>query len=220
MSRSRRWTTVTIRILLVDDHNVVRQGLRSLLELQPDLQVVAAAGSGTEALKLIDAVRPDIVLLDLKLADINGAEVCRLAVAEHPELPVIILTAFSDDQEVLDCIDAGAKGYVLKDVDVFELTRTIRAIHRGESVLDPKVTRAVMQRARRNADVAEPQIVLTEQETSIIRLMATGLTNKEIGQRLFLSPNTIKFHISKIMRKLQVKRRAEVVFKASNYHLI
>ncbi|MBI5303928.1 MAG: response regulator transcription factor [Chloroflexi bacterium] len=210
----------TIRILLVDDHQVVRQGLRSLLELEPGLQVVGEAGAGAEALNLIDRVHPDIVLLDLKLTDISGTEVCRRATAQYPGIAILILTAISNGQEVLECVDAGAKGYLLKDVDVYELTRTIRAIHRGESVLDPKVTQAVLQRARRASKEAAPALTLTDQELGIVRLIAQGLTNKEIGERLFLSPNTIKFHISDIMQKLKVKRRAEVVFKAAGERLI
>ncbi len=210
----------TIRILMVDDHRVMRQGLRSLLELEPDFKVVAEAGTGTEALALIEQIKPDIVLLDLNLGDISGAEVCRRAIARHPELAILILTAISSGQEVLECVDAGAKGYVLKDVDAIELTRTIRAIRRGESVLDPQVTQAVLQRARRPAQGSTPRIVLTDQEKEIIRLIGQGLTNNEIGERLFLSPNTVKFHISDIMQKLMVKRRAEVVFKATSEHLI
>ncbi len=210
----------TIRILMVDDHRVMRQGLRSLLELEPDLKVVAEAGTGTEALALIEQIKPDIVLLDLRLGDISGAEVCRRAIALHPDLAILILTAISSGQEVLECVDAGAKGYVLKDVDAVELTRTIRAIRRGESVLDPQVTQAVLQRARRPSQEPTPRLILTDQEKEIVRLIGQGLTNKEISERLFLSPNTVKFHISDIMQKLMVKRRAEVVFKATSEHLI
>lgn len=210
----------TIRVLIVDDHKVVRQGIRSLLELERDLKVVAEAGSGTEALKLVDTLRPDVVLLDLKMTDISGVEVCRRVTAKYPKISILILTAISNDQEILECINAGAKGYVLKDVDVVELVRHIRIIHRGEAVLDPKVTRIVMQHMRRASDATEPPQILTEQELSIVQLIAEGLTNKEIGRELFLSPNTVKFHISNIMRKLDVKRRTEVVHKASSNDLI
>lgn len=210
----------TIRILIVDDHKVVRQGIRSLLELERDLKVVAEAGSGTEALELVDTLRPDVVLLDLKMTDISGVEVCRRVTAKYPKISILILTAISNDQEILECINAGAKGYVLKDVDVVELVRHIRIIHRGEAVLDPKVTRIVMQHMRRASDATTPPQILTEQELSIVQLIAEGLTNKEIGRELFLSPNTIKFHISNIMRKLDVKRRTEVVHKASSNDLI
>lgn len=210
-----------IRILLVDDHRVMRQGVRSLLELQPDFEVVAEAGTGAEALQLIDRLDLDLVLLDLKLTDMSGTEVCRLATGRHPDLNVLILTAISNGPDVLDCIDAGAKGYVLKDVDIDELGRTIRAIHRGESVLDSKVTRAVLDRARgATASAAGAPPVLTEQERAIVGLIAEGLTNKEIGERLYMSASAVKFHISDIMTKLDVKRRAQVVFKAAGDHLI
>jgi DNA-binding NarL/FixJ family response regulator len=209
-----------IRILIVDDHRVVRQGIRSLLELETDFKIVAEAGTGAEALNLIDQMRPDIVLLDLKLPDINGAEVCRRATALHPGIAILILTAISSGPEVIECIDAGAKGYVLKDVDVYELARTIRAIHRGESVLDPQVTQAVLQRARRSSKGFMSAVALTDQEKEIVRLIAQGLTNKEIGEKLFMSPSTVKFHLSDIMQKLDVKRRAQVVFKAAGDQLI
>lgn len=209
-----------IRILMVDDHRVVRQGVRSLLELESDFRIVAEAGTGTEALDLIGRLRPDIVLLDLKLPDLNGTEVCRRATDLYPGIAILMLTAISNGPEVLKCIDAGAKGYVLKDVDVYELARTIRAIHRGESVLDPQVTQAVLDRARQPSRGPVPGGALTEQEQDIVRLIAEGLTNKEIGERLFMSPSTVKFHISDIMQKLDVKRRAQVVFKAAGDHLI
>ena len=210
----------TIRIVVVDDHKVVRQGLRSLLELEPDLQVVAEAGTGAEALALLETICPDLLLLDLRLTDLSGSQVCRQATAKYPHLAVLILTAVTNGPEVLECIDAGAKGYVLKDVDVAELIKTIRAVHRGESVLDPKVTEAVLERVRQARRGIASEGTLTEQEQEIVRLMAQGLTNKEIGQRLFLSPNTIKAHISEIMQRMGVKRRAEVVFRAAENHLI
>ncbi len=209
-----------IRILLVDDHRVMRQGVRMLLELQPDFEVVTEAGTGAEALEVIDRTTLDIVLLDLKLTDMSGTQVCRLATQRHPDLSVLILTAISDGPDVLECIDAGAKGYVLKDVDVEELGRTIRAIHRGESVLDPKVTRAVLDRARNPGAAASGRSALTDQERVIVGLIAEGLTNKEIGEKLYMSASAVKFHISDIMQKLDVKRRAQVVFKAAGDHLI
>jgi len=211
----------TIRILIVDDHRVVRQGIRSLLELEPDLTVIAEASNGAEALNLVNSHKPDIVLLDLRMADMGGVDVCRRIVTHHPHSSILILTAISDDQEIFECINAGAKGYVLKDVDVVELVRHIRIVHRGEAVLDPKVTNIVMQHMRRSAEEPEPdQTPLSSQEVDIVQLIAAGLTNKEIGQELFLSPNTVKFHISNIMRKLDVKRRAEVVHKATSNDLI
>jgi two-component system response regulator DevR len=209
-----------IRILLVDDHRVMRQGVRMLLELQPDFDVVAEAGTGAEALRLIERTPLDIVLLDLKLTDMSGTQVCREASTRHPEIAILILTAISNGPDVLECIDAGAKGYMLKDVDVEELGRTIRAIHRGESVLDPKVTRAVLDRARTSTAAPPEGPVLSGQERQIVGLIAQGLTNKEIGEQLYMSASAVKFHISDIMHKLDVKRRAQVVFRAAGDHLI
>jgi DNA-binding NarL/FixJ family response regulator len=209
-----------IRILIVDDHRVVRQGFCSLLELEAGFNVVGEAGTGAEALKLIHDRHPDIVLLDLKLPDMNGAEVCRRATATYPDVAILMLTAISSGPEVLKCIDAGAQGYILKDVDISELTRTIRALHQGDSVLDSHVTSAVLERARRQARGPVPGGTLTEREQEIVRLIARGLTNKEIGQTLFMSPSTVKFHISEIMQKLEVKSRTQVAFKAGGDHLI
>lgn len=205
---------MAIRILLVDDHCIVRQGIRSLLDLEKDLKVVGEAGDGERALELLDALRPDVVVLDLKLGTMGGAEVCRQAVARHPEIPIIILTAFSDDEGVLQCIRAGAKGYVLKDVDVFDLAKTIRAVHRGQAVLDPKIAGAVMSGLQETDDPREPSPTLTDRETEIVQLVSKGLTNREIGERLFLSPNTVKYHLHNVMCKLDAKSRAEVVRKA------
>lgn len=209
-----------IRILLVDDHRVMRQGVRLLLELHPDFKVVTEAGTGAEALRLIDEVPVDVMLLDLKLTDMSGTEVCRLATQRHPEISVLILTAISNGSDVLECIDAGAKGYVLKDVDIEVLGRTIRAIHRGESVLDSKVTRAVLDRARNSEAKPPAGTELTDQEKEIISLIAQGLTNKEIGERLYMSASAVKFHLSDVMQKLGVKRRAQVVYRAAEDHLI
>lgn len=208
-----------IRILIVDDHGVVRQGLRSLLELEDDFQVVGESGTGAEALAQIRDHHPDIVLLDLKLPDMSGTEVCRRAAALHHNVAVVMLTAISTSPEVLKCVDAGARGYLLKDVDITELGRTIRAVHRGESVLDSHVTAAVLDRARSYARGPVRGGTLTENEQEIVRFVARGLTNKEIGQELFMSPSTVKFRIGEIMQKLDVKRRAQIAFKAASDNL-
>lgn len=209
----------TVRILLVDDHRVMRQGVRALLELQPGFEVVGEAGTGADGIAAVLALRPDVLVLDLRLPDLPGTEVCRRVLAELPDLSVLVLTAISDGPDVLDCVDAGAKGYLLKDVDVTELARTIRHVHAGESVLDPKVTRAVLDRARSAAHEGDPS-ALTEQERVITGLIAEGLTNKEIGERLYMSASAVKIHISDIMQKLDVRRRAQVVFRAAEEHLI
>ncbi len=209
-----------IRILLVDDHHVVRQGIRSLLELDADLMVVGEAATGAKALELVESLRPDLVLLDIKLPDLDGFEVCRQALARQPDLPIIILTAFSNQDTVARCICEGAKGYVLKDVDVVELTRTIRAVHAGESVLDPKIAGAVMNELRRRAKISGDQPILSERELQIVRLMAQGLSNQEIGWQLFLSTSSVKLYIRKVEEKLGVSGRPAIVYEASKRGLI
>lgn len=209
-----------IRVLLVDDHRIVRQGISSLLELESDLTVVGEAASGARALELIDEKQPDIVLLDVKMPDMDGADVCREIQARYPNLPVIILTAYSGDEHVLRCIQAGARGYVLKDVDVVELVRTIRVVHGGQSVLDGKVIAAVMTELKRPAAARHHGPEFSQREIDIIRLVSQGLSNKEIADRLFLSTSAVKYHLRNIMDKLGVSTRAAVIYEATQHGLI
>ncbi|HEX2922673.1 MAG TPA: response regulator transcription factor [Chloroflexota bacterium] len=208
------------RILLVDDHCIVRQGIKALLQLERDMTVVGEASDGATALALIDELKPDLVLLDAKMSDMDGVEVCRQAMARHPNQSIVILTAFPSQDSVLQCIRAGAKGYVLKDVDVTELVRTVRAIRRGESVLDPKVAGAVMNALRRQSPGDGGRPALSEREVEITRLMAQGLTNQEIAWKLYLSTSTVKLHLRKIEDKLGVAGRTAVVYEASKQGLI
>jgi len=208
-----------IRVLLVDDHRIVRQGISSLLELESDLTVVGEAASGARALELIEEKQPDIVLLDIKMPDMDGADVCREIQARYPNLPVIILTAYSGDEHVLRCIQAGARGYVLKDVDVVELVRTIRVVHSGQSVLDGKVIAAVMTELKRPA-AARHGLEFSQREIDIIRLVSQGLSNKEIADRLFLSTSAVKYHLRNVMDKLGVSTRAAVIYEATQHGLI
>ncbi len=209
-----------IRVLLVDDHRIVRQGISSLLELESDLTVVGEAASGARALELIEEKQPDIVLLDVKMPDMDGADVCREIQARYPNLPVIILTAYSGDEHVLRCIQAGARGYVLKDVDVVELVRTIRVVHSGQSVLDGKVIAAVMTELKRPAAARHRGLEFSQREIDIIRLVSQGLSNKEIADRLFLSTSAVKYHLRNIMDKLGVSTRAAVIYEATQHGLI
>ncbi|MGQ9599193.1 MAG: response regulator [Anaerolineae bacterium] len=209
-----------IRVLLVDDHRIVRQGISSLLELENDLTVVGEAASGARALELIEEKHPDIVLLDIKMPDMDGADVCREIQARYPDLPVIILTAYSGDDQVLRCIQAGARGYVLKDVDVVELVRTIRVVHSGQSVLDSKAIAAVMDGLRRPAAARYHGLEFSQREIEIIRLVSQGLSNKEIADRLFLSTSAVKYHLRNIMDKLGVSSRAAVIYEATQHGVI
>lgn len=209
-----------VRIVLVDDHAIMRQGLRSILEREPDLRVVGEAAGVAEALAVVARVRPSIVLLDLKLSvssDSEGLQVCRKLVAEYPGMGVLVLTTFLDDRLVVEAVHAGARGYVVKDVDTTELTRAVRAVSRGESAFDSRSASAVV----RSLNGQQPGGGrLTERELEVLALLARGLSNRAIGKELFISETTVKFHVGKIMRKLEVSRRAEAVFAASKAGLI
>lgn len=207
-------------IMLVDDHAILRQGLRSVLEREPDLKVVGEAASAREALALADRLVPEVALLDLKLSagsDHEGLAVCRALSARHPTMGLLVLTTFLDERLVVDAVHAGARGYVVKDVDTTELVRAIRAVARGESAFDARSASAVV-RSLNGTGVREDS--LSERELEVLRLLATGLSNSAIGSELFISATTVKFHVSNIMRKLGATRRAEAVHLAGKGGLI
>lgn len=211
-----------VRIVLVDDHAILRQGLRSVLERESDLEIVGGeASSLAEALAVVDKVGPDIVLMDLKLSassDYEGLTLCGQLSSAHPGLGLLVLTTFLDDQLVVRAVHAGARGYVVKDVDTTELVRAIRAVSRGgESAFDSRSASAVVRSLNGQSSSKER---LTDRELEVLRLLANGLSNIKIGERLFISPTTVKFHVSNIMRKLEVSRRAEAVYAASKQGLI
>jgi DNA-binding NarL/FixJ family response regulator len=212
--------TKAIRLALVDDHPILRQGLRSVLEREDDLVVVGEASSEHEAATMVAAVRPDVVLLDLKLSagsDFEGLSLCAKLSTAHPQIGLLVLTTFLDEDLVVRAVHAGARGYVVKDVDTTELVRAIRAISVGESAFDSRSAAAVV---RSLSGRTEPREQLTDRETEVLRLLAAGLSNNKIGEKLFISATTAKFHVSNIMRKLQVSRRAEAVYAASKRGLI
>jgi two-component system response regulator DevR len=213
---------VPVRIMLVDDHAIVRQGLRSILGRESDLEVVAEASTAPEALVVVRHARPQIVLLDLKLStssDAEGLELCAQLVAEHPEVRVLVLTTFLDEQLVLTAIRLGAKGYVVKDVDTTGLIRAIRDVARGESAFDPR-SAAAMVRGLNAPAPQETTSSLTARETEVMALLARGQSNGEIGRSLYISETTAKFHVGNILRKLGVSRRAEAVYEASKLGVI
>ena len=211
--------TRVIRLALVDDHAILCQGLRSLLEREDDL-VVGEASSEPEAAAMVDAVQPDVVLLDLKLSagsDFEGLSLCAKLSATHPDLGLLVLTTFLDEDLVVRAVHAGARGYVVKDVDTTELVRAIRAISAGESAFDSRSAAAVVRSLNGRGEAREQ---LTDREVEVLRLLAAGLSNAKIGEQLFISATTAKFHVSNIMRKLGVSRRAEAVYAASKRGLI
>jgi DNA-binding NarL/FixJ family response regulator len=203
--------TRVIRLLVVDDHEVVRQGLVALLDRRAGFQVVAEAGTVEEAIAQARLHQPDIVVMDVRLPDGSGVEACREIRAELPETRVIMLTSFPDDEAVLSAIVAGAAGYLLKQIRARDLVAALEAVGRGESLLDPAVTERVLERVRRIASGQgnDELSVLTPQERKILMLVAEGKTNKQIAADVFLSDKTVKNYVSSILSKLNLERRAQ-----------
>jgi len=200
-----------LRLLIVDDHEVVRQGLVALLDRREGFQVVAEAGTVAEAIEQADRVEPDLVIMDVRLPDGSGVEACREIRAEHPTIRVVMLTSYPDEEAVLSAIVAGASGYLLKQVRARDLIAALEAVGRGESLLDPAVTEKVLERVRRIATggYADEVAQLTAQERRILLLVAEGKTNKEIASEVFLSDKTVKNYVSSILSKLNLQRRAQ-----------
>ena len=200
-----------LRVLLVDDHEVVRDGVRALLQATEDIIVTAEAGSVREAVDEADRTRPDVVVMDVRLVDGSGIEATREIRAKHPKTAVIMLTSFADDEALFASIMAGASGYVLKQVKGGELVRAIRTVGKGESLLDPAVTKAVLDRLRKGKHLLRDEKLsrLSPQEERILSAVADGKTNREIGDELHLAEKTVKNYVSSILSKLEVARRAE-----------
>jgi DNA-binding NarL/FixJ family response regulator len=206
----------TLSLLVVDDHEVVRQGLVALLGRRPEFHVVAEAGTAAEAVAAARRFHPDLVVMDVRLPDGSGIEACRDIRAERPDTRVVILTSYPDEDAVLSAIVAGASGYLLKQVRARDLVAALEAVGRGESLLDPAVTGRVLDRVRRIATADQPDELaqLTAQERKILLLVAEGKTNKEIAGEVFLSDKTVKNYVSSILAKLNLERRAQAAYMA------
>lgn len=205
-----------IRLLIVDDHEMVREGLKAMLLSEPDFDIVGAASNAEQALATIEQTRPDVILLDVRLPGSSGIEVCRAVTERYPEMAVIILTTFSDESLVAQCIQAGARGFIVKDVERFDLKRSIRAVARGEAAIDTKAAVAVLAQLRRSPVTngeAYPES-LSPQQIVILRLVAQGLSSREIATQLYLSENTVKGYVQEILHRLGVKNRTEAVMVA------
>lgn len=205
-----------IRILLADDHAVVRQGIRQFLEEAGDIAVVAEAGDGVEALRLVEAHQPDVAVLDIRMPEVTGVEVARRIKERFPQVRVLVLTAYDDDPYVFALLQAGADGYVLKTASGDELVRAVRTVYAGETALSPEIAGKVVRQATRRrpegaADQVEP---LTDRELDVLRLAARGLTNRAIGHELGISHRTVQGHMANIYGKLGVNSRTEAVTKA------
>jgi DNA-binding NarL/FixJ family response regulator len=209
-----------IRLLIVDDHEMVREGLKAILQAEPDLEVVGETGLGAEVPELVAARHPDLVLLDARLPDLSGPEVCRTLKESHPDVPVIILTTYTDDELVQDSIRAGARGYVVKDVERFSLKESIRAVHRGQAVLAPQVAGRVLDRARDHQPPAGGAPSLNKSQVAILRLISRGYSNREIAAEVHLSENTVKSHLQEVFRKLGVRNRVEAALLATKQRWI
>jgi len=206
--------TEAIRVFLLDDHELVRRGVREILEAEGDLVVVGEAGTAEEAVGRIPATTPNVAVLDVQLPDGSGIEVCREVRSKHPEIACIMLTSFADDEAVYAAIMAGAAGFVLKQVRGNELVDGIRRVARGESLLDPQVTTRVLERLRHSSEDDE-LAGLTDQERKILMLIADGLTNRQIGDELFLAEKTVKNYVSNLLAKLGMHRRTEAAAYAA-----
>ena len=205
---------MTIRVFLLDDHEVVRRGVRELVESEADLTVVGEASSAAEALARVPALRPDVAVLDVRVPDGNGVEVCRELRSAMPQLACLMLMSFADDDALMDAMLAGAAGYVLKQIRGSDLVGAIRTVAAGGSLLDAKATAAVMARLRAPAHNAILD-GLTEQERRILQLIGEGLTNREIGQRMYLAEKTVKNYVSNLLAKLGLQRRTQVAVLAT-----
>ncbi len=204
-----------IRLVIIDDHEMVREGLKAMLVTEPDFQIVGDAADAQQALVLIEQLRPDIVLLDVRLPGMSGIDLCRTITERYPDTAVIILTTFTDEDLVARCIQAGARGFIVKDIERFDLKRSIRAVARGEAAIDPKAAVAVLARLRRTPVEPQPSPEpLSSQQLVILRLVAQGLSSREIATQLYLSENTVKGYVQEILHRLNVKNRTEAVMVA------
>jgi DNA-binding NarL/FixJ family response regulator len=203
------------RVFLLDDHEIVRRGVRELLEAEPDIAVIGEAGTAESALARIPALRPDVAILDVRLPDGNGVSVCRDIRSAMPEVACLMLTSFGDDEALFDAIMAGASGYVLKQIRGTDLVGAVRAVASGKSLLDPEAAGMVMRRMRDQASHSDPLAGLTPQERRILELIGEGLTNRQIGARMYLAEKTVKNYVSALFVKLGMERRTQAAAYAA-----
>ncbi|WP_297848020.1 response regulator transcription factor [Mycobacterium sp.] len=204
-----------VKVFLVDDHEVVRRGLSDLLSSDRDLEIVGEAGTVAEAKARIPASLPDVAVLDVRLPDGNGIELCRDLISDHPDLRCLMLTSFTSDEAMLEAILAGASGFVVKDIKGMELARAIKEVGAGKSLLDNRAAAALMANLRGTATREDPLSGLTEQERTLLGLLAEGLTNRQIAARMFLAEKTVKNYVSRLLAKLGMERRTQAAVFAS-----
>jgi DNA-binding NarL/FixJ family response regulator len=207
-----------IRVFLLDDHEVVRRGVHELLSLDDDIEIVGEAGTAAEALTRIPATRPDVAVLDVRLPDGSGVEVCREIRSQQPEIKCLMLTSFSDDEALFDAIMAGAAGYVLKAIRGTDLLSAVRDVAAGKSLLDPVATGQVLARLREGSQEDERLSGLTKQERRILDLIGEGMTNRQIGNELHLAEKTVKNYVSSLLAKLGMERRTQAAAYVAKMH--
>jgi DNA-binding NarL/FixJ family response regulator len=207
--------TTPIRVFLLDDHEVVRRGLRDLLESEGDIVIVGESGSAKEATARIPALKPDVAVLDGRLPDGSGIDVCRDVRSVDPDIKALILTSYDDDEALFAAILAGASGYVLKQIAGNDLLDGVRRVAAGQSLLDPSLTARVLERVRSGPAEHKELASLTEQEHKILALVAEGLTNRQIAERMFLAEKTVKNYVSSILSKLGLERRTQAAVLAA-----
>jgi len=209
-------STRVVRVFLLDDHEVVRQGVTAMLETQPDLTVVGEAATAAEALARVPALKPDVAVLDVRLPDGDGVQVCRQLRAQLPGLACLMLTSFADDEALFESVMAGAAGYVLKELRGGDLVQAIRTVAAGGSLLDPTATHQLLSRLRGNSSAAnDPLHRLTDQERKVLELIGQGMTNRQIGAQLYLAEKTVKNYVSSLLAKLGMQRRTQAAVLAT-----
>ena len=210
------WTVGNaVRVFLLDDHEIVRRGVKELLETEGDLEVVGEAGTAAEALARIPPTRPDVAVLDVRLPDGDGVQVCREIRSAHPEIQCLMLTSFADDEALFQAIMAGASGYVLKQIKGADVVEAVRSIAAGRTLLDPSVTARVLERLRKGSEEDELLARLSPQERNILRLIADGLTNRQIAEQVHLAEKTVKNYVSNLLAKLGMERRTQAAVYAA-----
>ncbi len=219
-----------IRVLLADDQTLIRQGIRLLLEIEEDIEVVGQAANGREALEQVESVRPDVVLMDVRMPEMDGVEATRELGRRFPEVKVIILTTFEDDETVFEGLKAGARGYLLKDISSEDMAAAVRKVAAGEALIEPRLTRKVLAEFTRLATASESHapaqatagipVPLTEREKEVLNALAQGLSNREIAEKLVITEGTVKNHVSSLIDKLGVRDRTQAILKGQELGLI
>lgn len=203
-----------IRVMIVDDHAVVREGQRALIETEPNMELVGEACDGLEAVELAKTTSPDVILMDLQMPRMNGIEAIKLIKEDNPESKILVLTSFAEDEQVFHSVKAGALGYLLKDASPEEIIRAIRTVNRGDSLMDSVIAKKLMNEIQRKSELPLTKDPLSDRETEVLIAVAGGLSNQDIGEKLYISERTVRTHVSHILEKLQLANRTQATLYA------